>query len=280
MAVAANVPFARQDVSFMAAHGLSEAGTAATISSLPPPGVVIITVLPFPSGGGPAPPHFGDFPDRGWPLQLADARVNRQWQSQPRPNAPEYDLWGRVKGTYVEVAVYFGMPTPSRATFRAAQSELDRLILPGVPAGYAPTLDWTAEEAGPLTIQAPPGWAFSTNPAPLVELAEGNWPFPQGGSCSPETALRSIPRDGALLWLSEIVLGPGEGGFAPRPARFSLRGKRPSALECSAGAYVFQFRDRGRAFRAQIAFGPAASPETRARALQSLSSLRVRSGAG
>ena len=89
MAMAANVPFARQDETFMANYGVSESAPAGTISSLPPHGVVIVAVLPFPSGGGPAPPHFGDFPDRRLPLQLSDARVNRQWQSQPRPNAPE-----------------------------------------------------------------------------------------------------------------------------------------------------------------------------------------------
>jgi hypothetical protein len=129
-------------------------------------------------------------------------------------------------------------------------------------------------------MQTPPGWTFSGHPAPLVELAEGNWPFPRGGSCGPDAALRSMPRDGALVWLSETVLGPSEGGFPPRPARFSLRGLRPIPRECSGTTYRIRFRDHGRAFEAQIAFGRAASAATRAAALRSLSSLRVGSEAG
>jgi hypothetical protein len=280
MAIAANVPLARQDVAFIAANGLSESAPTATLSSLQPRGVVILAVLPFPFGGRPAPPHFGDFPDRSLPLQLSDARVNRQWQSQPRQDSPEYDIWGRVEGTYVEVSVYFGTPRPSAATYASAQAELARLVLPPKPARETPLpANWTAGNAGTLTIQTPPGWTFSGNPAPLVELAEGNWPFPNGGSCGPEAALRSMPRDGAFIWLSEIVLGPREGGFPPRPARFSLRGLRPIRRECSGAPYLIQFRDHGRAFQAQIAFGPDASAATKTEAMRSLSSLRVGSGA-
>jgi len=287
MAVAANVPLARQDVTFIAAHGLSEAAVTATMSSLPPDGVVIVAVLPFPAGIGPAPPHFGDFPDRRLPLELSDARVNRQWQSQPRPNAPEYDVWGRVEGTYVEVSVYFGTPRPSARTYAAAQSELGRLILPGVPSGFVPTLAWTAGDAGPLTIQTPPGWRFVANPVPGVNpriwFAVGTWPFPRGGSCGPEDAIRFLPRNGALLWLSET----SDAGFAPgtfprKPAHFSLRGLTPRRFECSGSrpTYMLRFRSHGRFFQVQIAFGSRAAKATRAEALRSLSSLRVRSDAG
>src|SRR5206468_9119369 len=189
MAIAANVPLARQDVAFIAANGLSESAPTATLSSLQPRGVVILAVLPFPFGGRPAPPHFGDFPDRKLPLQLSDARVNRQWQSQPRQDSPEYDIWGRVEGTYVEVSVYFGTPRPSAATYTAAQSELARLVLPAQPGRETPPpATSTTGNAGTLTIQTPPGWTFAGNPAPLVELAEGNWPFPRGGSCGPQAA--------------------------------------------------------------------------------------------
>jgi hypothetical protein len=287
MAVAANVPFARQDIAFMAANGMSESASAGTISSLPPQGVVILAVLPFPSGGGPAPPHFGDFPDRGWPLQLADARINRLWQSQSRPNAPEYDLWGRVEGTYVEVSVYFGTPQPSSGTFQAAQSELDRLVLPEVPPGTPPP-GWATEDAGSVTIQTPPGWAYIANPVPhapwRVWFAVGTWRFPPGGgSCGPETALRSLPPKGALIWVSELH----PGGLLPRsfprqPARFTLRGLAPHRYSCSSSrpSYLWQFHSDHRWFQAQIAFGPEASAATRANALQSLSSLRVGSVAG
>jgi hypothetical protein len=282
MALAANVPIAKRDLTFIAANGLSESSTGATLESLPPDGVVIVAVLPFPSGGGPAPPHFGDFPDRTLPLQLSDARVNRQWRSQPRPDAPQYDIWGRVEDTYVEVSVYFGAPRPSAGTYAAARSELGRLILPGVPAGSAPALAWTAHDAGSLTIQSPPGWTFAANPVPDVSpkvwFALGTWPFPRGGSCGPEAALRFLPRGGGLLWLSETSdAGFSPGVFPRQPARFRLRGLTPQRFECSDNrpTYMLRFRSHGRFFQAQIAFGRDASAETKAETLRSLSSLRV-----
>jgi hypothetical protein len=282
MAVAANVPLTELDRDTTLAKGLFESSATSTLRSLPRGGIVIVVILPFPSGDGPAPPHFGDFPDRGWPLQLADARVNRQWQAQPRPNAPEYDVWGRVAGTYVEVSVYFGAPRVSPGEFAVAQAELNRLILPGVPAGYVPTLAWTANDAGPLTIQTPPGWTFIANPipelsAPRVWFAMGTWPFPRGGGCGPQAALRFLPRRGALLWLTEeIGAGSDLRGFPPRPARFTLAGRSPARLECSGShpVYVIRFRERGRAYQAQFAFGAGASAATRAQAIRSLSSLR------
>jgi hypothetical protein len=177
--------------------------------------------------------------------------------------------------------VNFGTPRPSARTYAAAQSELARLVLPPQPARESPPpASSTTGNAGTLTIQTPPGWTFSGNPAPLVELAEGNWPFPKGGSCGPEAALRSMPRDGALVWLAEIIPGPDEGEFPRRPVRFTFQGRRPVSRECSGTSYIFQFRDRGKAFQAQIAFGPDASAATKAEALRSLSSLRVGFGAG
>jgi hypothetical protein len=269
----------------MANYGLSESAATGTISSLPPRGIVILAVLPFPSGGGPAPPHFGDFPDRRLPLRLSDGRINRQWGTQPSPNAPEYDVWGRVDGTYVEVAVYFGAARPTSATYAAAQSELNRLVLPKTPAG-TPAPGWTSEDAGSLTIQTPPGWAYIANPVPnaawSVWFAEGTTPFPPGGSCGPETALRSLSRNGALIWVSEVH----PGGLVPKsfphqPARFTLHGRAPQRYPCSRShpSYLWQFRADHRWFRAQIAFGPRASAATKADALRSLSSLRV-GGAG
>jgi hypothetical protein len=288
MAMAANVPIARPDLTFIAANGLSESSATATLQSLPPDGVVIVAVLPFPTGVGPAPPHFGDFPDRDLPLRLSEGRVNRRWEPQPRPDAPEYDVWGRVSGSYVEVSVYFGTRRPSSATKAEAQEELGRLILPGVPSGSAPRSAWTTDDAGSLTVQTPPGWTFAGNPvpdlaSPKIWFAVGTWPFPRGGECGPQAALRFLPRDGALLWLSETSTGGfAPRAFPPRPNRFTLRGRRPLRYECSGNrpSYLIRFRDHGRAFQAQIAFGPAASAKTRAHALQSLSSLRVTSGAG
>jgi hypothetical protein len=281
VALAANVPMAEQDLAAIAAHGLTESSAAATLASLPSDGVVIIAVLPFAPGNGPAPPHFGDFPDRRLPLRLSDARVNRQWQSQPRPNAPEYDVWGRVEGAYVEVSIYFGTPKPAPATYASAQAELARLVLPSIGAGATPSAAlWTTGNAGTLTIQTPPGWTFSGNPSPHVEIAEGNWPFPNEDSCGPKAALRAMPRDGALLWVSELVLGRDEGGLSARPARFTLAGRRPIPRECPGTSYLIRFSDQGRAFEARIVFGPNASRTTRAEAMRSLSSLRVGFGAG
>ena len=68
----------------------------------------------------------------------------------------------------------------------------------------------------------------------------------------------------------------------PGPPGFSLRGLTPHRFECSGirPAYMLRFRSHGRFFQVQIAFGPGASPATRAKAMRSLSSLRVGSGGG
>jgi len=286
MALAANVPLTLLDQASVLAKGLNESLAAPTLHSLPRDGIVIVAPLPFPAGVGPAPPHFGDFPDRRLPFRLSDARVNRQWQSQPRPDAPEYDVWGRVAGTYVEVSVYFGNPRPSARTYAAAESELGRLVLPGVPAGSAPALDWTADDAGPVTIQTPPGWTFAANPvpdlvSPKIWFALGTWPFPRGGACGPDEALRFLPRNGALMWLSEVTSPATLRAFPRRPTTFTLM-RRSALYECSGNrrSFLIRFRDQGRAFQAQIAFGSGASAATRNEALRSLSSLRVGSGPG
>jgi hypothetical protein len=171
-------------------------------------------------------------------------------------------------------------------------------VPPRFPSGASPAGDsadgptppsaWAAHDAGSLTIRTPPGWTFAGNPVPQlvgpkIWFALGTWSFPRGGSCGPRAALRFLPGKGALLWLSET----GTAGFAPgtfpaRPDRFTLRGLRSRRYECSANrpSYRIRFRDHGRVFEAGIAFGPAASTATRARALQSLSSLRVGSDTG
>jgi hypothetical protein len=278
-ALAANVPIAERDRELSSTDGLSE---TATVLSLPRDGVVIFVTLPF-VNDAPSPPHFGNWPDLQLPLRLSTAHVTRFSEPTRTRAWPQYEVQGRVAGTYVTATAYFGAAHPGSATIAEAQQELGRLILPGVVSGSAPRSAWTTDGAGSLTIQTPPGWTFAGNPVPdltgpRIWFALGTWPFPRGGECAPETALRFLPRDGALLWLSEVSGAQDVRGEFPRqPARFSVDGIRAGRHECSSNrpSYALRFRSRGRFFQVQIAFGPRASPATRAEALRSLSSFRV-----
>ncbi len=64
------------------------------------------------------------------PLQLADARVDENWEGQPNFDVPQYLLWRRVGAYDLDVRVFFGSQHPSAAWLAEAQAELDRLRLP------------------------------------------------------------------------------------------------------------------------------------------------------
>jgi hypothetical protein len=79
---------------------------------------------------------------------------------------------------------------------------------------------------------------------------------------------------GAMVMLQERAAG--DAGFAPRPDRFTLRGK-PHAMECCAPlvrpGWFLDFRDGGRGFYAYVYLGRRG---TEAEALAILTSLRIR----
>ena len=96
------------------------------------------------------------------------------------------------------------------------------------------------------------------------------------------SALEDLGPGDAFVTLQERGLDPGStwAGFPHRPARFGPElGGRSEASECVPAArfrdHWFEFTAGGRHFHADVAFGPRASPETRAQAWAILDSLRV-----
>ena len=65
-----------------------------------------------------------------WPLRLSTFRVDRIWEGQPRPRVQQRLRWASVNGWRLDVRVYFATQHPNKRLLRAAQAELDRLLLP------------------------------------------------------------------------------------------------------------------------------------------------------
>ena len=72
----------------------------------------------------------GEFPALEWPLRLSHFRDDHGWEGQPAPNVQQRLRWGTVQGWHLDVRVYFATQHPSKRQLRAAQRELDRLLLP------------------------------------------------------------------------------------------------------------------------------------------------------
>lgn len=70
------------------------------------------------------------FQPTGWPLRLSSFRVDHGWEGQPARNVQQRLRWAAVRGWHLDVRVYFATQHPSRRLLRAAQQELDRLLLP------------------------------------------------------------------------------------------------------------------------------------------------------
>jgi hypothetical protein len=76
--------------------------------------------------GGPT----GTFTRASWPLRLPTFRVDRMWEGQPALNVQQRLRWASVGGWQLDVRVYFATQHPGEGLLRAAQAELDRLLLP------------------------------------------------------------------------------------------------------------------------------------------------------
>jgi hypothetical protein len=65
-----------------------------------------------------------------WPLRLSSFRVDEGWEGQPAPNVQQRLRWASVNDWRLDVRVYFATQHPGIRLLRAAQAELDRLLLP------------------------------------------------------------------------------------------------------------------------------------------------------
>ena len=77
--------------------------------------------------GGPT----ATFTRASWPLKLPTFRVDQMWEGQPAPNVQQRLRWASFRGWQLDVRVYFATQHPTKRLLRAAQAELDRLLLPG-----------------------------------------------------------------------------------------------------------------------------------------------------
>jgi hypothetical protein len=130
VAVAANVPFAADDV----IHGLVEPSGLpySTLLNLPPKGVVLVATMvpdtephlaPVPTGTA--------YPKADLPLQVRDGVSYLQWGAQVRPDQPlaQFQLRARIRQYNVDVVVYFGTSRPTEAQLDDAQRQLDGLVV-------------------------------------------------------------------------------------------------------------------------------------------------------
>ena len=88
-----------------------------------------------------------------------------------------------------------------------------------------------------------------------------------------------MPPNGALIygWTygdAEAVRLGSSFPFAPRPRHFALQNFARS--ECMGPSYMLTFAAGGQAFQVHVAFGPKATAQSRATALQVLDSFRAR----
>jgi hypothetical protein len=147
---------------------------------------------------------------------------------------------------------------------------------------------WTyVDKVQRVTVTAPAGWSAKPDPIPGLSypdpvLAVGSWPFriDRRDSCAPFGILRTLPADGALLWLAESLPTTDASlfdpdAFGPRPPSFDLQTMQERSIYCGdQRGFLALFREAGRYFSVQIVLGPKASASRREAVQQVLQSIR------
>ncbi|MGH2722726.1 MAG: hypothetical protein ACRDI0_00395 [Actinomycetota bacterium] len=133
-----------------------------------------------------------------------------------------------------------------------------------------------------LRITIPAAWTFHQDPTEPIEpenvFAVGSWAFPLGGVCAPFDALDDLPSDGAFFWLIEYHGTGHPEDFVPRPGSFDLSQFRYGTEYSCYGEvpqYQLRFRDEGRFFQLQVAFGPEAARSLEADVVKALDSIQA-----
>lgn len=215
VAVAANVPFAADDVE----DGLVEPSGLpySTLLTLPPDGIVMVVTMtpqtPLHVAPIPANPYY---PAIELPLRFRDAVPYVQWGAQVRPDEPlaQYQLRGEIDGINAEVTIYFGTARPSSELRSAAQRQLAGLVVRSRPASSNVAVA-TSTPASVLTVF---DRTYACNTVPLGGLNQveirahagqrlgGSWvklPYAAlatGGNAGRPDA--SIPPVNILVWLT------------------------------------------------------------------------------
>ena len=130
VAVAANVPFAADDVD----NGLVEPSGLpySTLLTLPADGIVIVTTMTPQAVPHVAPVQVNPlYPRTQLPLKLRDAQLVLHGGAQVRPDQPsaQYHMRALVRGYNIDAVVYFGTPRPPTALMRDAQRQLSGFVV-------------------------------------------------------------------------------------------------------------------------------------------------------
>jgi hypothetical protein len=193
--------------------------------------------------------------------------------------SPQHDFARRtftINGRSFDLWVEFGeKPAPPMLLDRVNDVLTTLEVEPlADPSGYRTYTDLNDG----LSITIPESWRFSEEPTEPIEpqnaLALGSWAFPDGGVCAPFDALDGLPAHGAFVWLIEYHGTDHPEDFVPRPDGFDLQDFRYGETSCEdTPMYQLRFRDAGRFFQWQVAFGPQASEATRSETLRALDTL-------
>jgi len=201
VAVAANVPFAADDVE----DGLVEPSGLpySTLLTLPPEGIVIVSTMTPQSEPHYAPvPTAPEYPRVELPLRLRDALPVLTWGAQVRPDQPtaQFHMRAHLRGYNVEVVVYFGTPRPSAALMREAQSQL---------SGFVVRSEGVDARSRPAAITAP------VEPAAVIDRTFACNTMLLGGLYQVEVRAHAGDRSGDQ-WAKLPYAGISTGGNAGR----------------------------------------------------------------
>lgn len=200
-----------------------------------------------------------------------------------RSAAPRTSPGARVAAGAVALLLGAGAVFIAARAFTPSGRGPMRIAIGDGATAEAWTVHTMGEEGNSISIETPLEWTFLNDPLriemwPSILFAVGNYDLPVGGGCAPTDALEVLPRDGVLLWVSESRgLGLHPEDFPPRPTHFELDPKSLANYECSGTwqTYLIWFRDAGRFFQAQVAFGADTTESLRADLVRALDSIIV-----
>jgi len=152
------------------------------------------------------------------------------------------------------------------------------LALLALTAAGPPT--WATFRKDAVSIRYPPGWhatgrRLTPVSYPWQLFAVASYPFPtdaRPNGCRPAGTLARRQPVGAVIFVIEYGTGSTRV-FPPRPSRFTLSGVRN--YECFGRSYLLRFREAGRYFQIQVAFGRRAGAARRATVLRILDSFEA-----
>ena len=149
VAIASNVPFAREDDVFGSAE--SSALPYATLLALPPQGVVVVVTF-TPRGEDSTWDYI--FDERRAPLRVREAVPDARYGAVVRHDAPlgVYRLRAAMNGHNLDVGIYFGRERPEGRQLAAAQRQLERLAIRSSPARASAAPGAAATSAATATV--------------------------------------------------------------------------------------------------------------------------------